>query len=106
MQYHINVAHNGKFFFRTEGLALTKEEALELYATIKAKFPRSEGYTTELRAVKQEIFAISDLSDTSQKNISAVAGDIIDVQIAEPLIDEHAAGYSLDAAVRISRAAL
>ena len=49
------------------------------------------------RAHQPKLFANSqyDLGWLAQEGVT-VAGDIIDVQIAEPLIDEHAKSYSLD----------
>lgn len=41
--YEITVSHNGKWFFSTREISF-KEQARDVYGTLKAKFPESDGY--------------------------------------------------------------
>ena len=54
--YEITVSHNGKWFFTTK--ETYKEQAHDVYGTLKAKFPESEGYeitVTELSKVGKHV---------------------------------------------------
>lgn len=59
MYYEINVAHNGVHLFATAPRSIVSPRKLEAVGTLfKSKFPESEGFAVEARAVPQESYRV------------------------------------------------
>lgn len=58
--FEINVAKNGKHLFATHQRSLkTKEDAMDLFAVLSKKFPKSKGYSVCLTGYHEAAFGIA-----------------------------------------------